>query len=82
MIIRIEKERFNDGAGNVVVDIHVDSTSDLPALGGSLADHGLNRRIMATSIASTKDGTFYKLHTDGKWYVQDGSGDSVTPSED
>lgn len=77
-IVKIENERWSDGSGNVVVDIHVESTSDLPALGASI---GVGKKIIQTSIASTKDGTFYKLHTDGKWYKQDGSGDSVTPSE-
>lgn len=78
--MRIEEIRYNDGAGNAVVDIHVASTSDLPVLGSSLSSLGLAVKIMPTSIASTKDGTFYKLHTDGKWYEQDGSGDSITPS--
>ena len=78
MIIRIEGERFRDGSGNAVVDIHVESTSNLPALGTNI---GMNTKVAATSYATTKDGTFYKLHTNGKWYKQDGSGDSVTPSE-
>lgn len=76
--MRIEAIRYNDGSGNAVVDIHVASTSELPAMGASI---GMNMTIRPTSIACTKDGTFYKLHTDGKWYKQDGSGDSVTPSE-
>ena len=79
--MRLEGIRYNDGAGNAVVDIHVASTSELPTLGKALTDLGIAAKIMPTSIACTKDGTFYKLHTDGKWYKQDGSGDSVTPSE-
>lgn len=79
--MRIEGIRYNDGAGNAVVDIHVASTSELPILGKALTNLGVAVKIMPTSIACTKDGTFYKLHDDGKWYKQDGSGDSVTPSE-
>ena len=79
--MRIEGKRYDDGFENAVVDIHVSDESELPALGSSLAEHGLNRKIMPTSIATTKEGTFYKLHTDGDWYKQDGSGDKVTPSE-
>ena len=58
-----------------VLDLNVGDTSDLPALGAVVE----NYKIAATSYAQTKDGTFYKLHADGKWYKQDGSGDSVTP---
>lgn len=76
--MRIEAIRYNDGSGNAVVDIHVASTSDLPVMGASI---GMNMKIRPTSYAQLKDGTFYKLHDDGKWYKQDGSGDSVTPSE-
>lgn len=76
--MRIEGIRYNDGSGNAVVDIHVASTSELPVMGAAI---GMNMNIRPTSIACTKDGTFYKLHDDGKWYKQDGSGDSVTPSE-
>ena len=60
-----------------VLDLNVGDTSDLPVIGAVVE----NFKIAATSIACTKDGTFYKLHTDGKWYKQDSSGDSVTPSE-
>lgn len=74
----IRKVNGIDGGTLVAeLDLNVGGTSDLPALGAVVE----NFKIAATSIACTKDGTFYKLHTDGKWYKQDGSGDSVTPSE-
>ena len=76
--MKIEKIRYTDGNGNSVVDIHVASTSELPVIGTNI---GSNRKLASTSIACTKDGIFYKLHDDGNWYRQDGSGDKVTPSE-
>ena len=80
-MLTVEKTRKVTGisVGKIVaaLDLNVGDTSDLPALGAVVE----NYKIASTSIACTKDGTFYKLHTDGNWYKQDGSGDSVTPSE-
>lgn len=80
-MLTVENTRKVTGisGGKIVatLDLNVGDTSDLPALGAVVE----NYKIAATSFAQTKDGTFYKLYDDGKWYKQDGSGDSVTPSE-
>ena len=63
----IRKVNGIDGGKLVAeLDLNVGETSDLPVLGAVVE----NFKIAATSFAQTKDGTFYKLHTDGKWYKQ------------
>lgn len=73
-LLTVEKVRYNDGMKNAVMDINVGDTSDLPALGAVVC--GL--KIMATSFACDKSGTFYKLHNDGEWYICDGSGNTAS----
>lgn len=75
-LLTVEKVRYNDGMKNAVMDINVGDTSDLPALGAVI--FGL--KIMATSFACDKSGTFYKLHNDGEWYICDGSGNTASES--
>ena len=73
-LLTVEQVRYNDGMKNAVMDINVGDTSDLPALGAVV--FGL--KIMATSFACDKSGTFYKLHNDGEWYICDGSGNTAS----
>ena len=65
--------RTADGIMGAVFDLHVDSTDDLPAL-GDLID---GMAVCKNSIAADKTGIWYKLAADGKWYIQDGSGDAA-----
>ena len=76
-MLKIENVREKLADGSAVIDIHVGDTTDLPVLNMEIG----SLKVAVTSIACTKEGVWYKLHADGKWYKQDGSGDSVTPSE-
>lgn len=70
-MLRIENVRFNDGAGNAVVDIQVSTAEELPAKGGVI---GYNMQIKAGSIAQViQSGTFYTLDDNGIWYDSDGN---------
>lgn len=69
-MLRIEKVRFNDGAGNAVVDIQVSAADDLPAKGEAIG----YIKIKAGSIAQiVQTGDFATLDNDGKWYDTDGN---------
>lgn len=70
-MLRIEKVRFNDGAGNAVVDIQVSTAAELPAMGETI---GYSMKVKAGSIAQViQSGTFYTLDDDGTWYDSDGN---------
>lgn len=70
-MLRIENVRFNDGAGNAVVDIQVSTAEELPAKGDVI---GYNVKIKAGSIAQViQSGTFYTLDDNGTWYDSDGN---------
>lgn len=70
-MLRIEKVRFNDGAGNAVVDIQVSTAAELPALGETV---GYSMKVKAGSIAQViQAGKFYTLDDGGTWYDSDGN---------
>jgi hypothetical protein len=70
-MLRIEKARFNDGAGNAVVDIQVSTAAELPAMGETI---GYSMKVKAGSIAQViQSGAFYTLDDDGTWYDSDGN---------
>lgn len=70
-MLRIEKVRFNDGAGNAVVDIQVSAAAELPALGETV---GYSMKVKAGSIAQViQSGKFYTLDDSGTWYDSDGN---------
>lgn len=70
-MLRIEKVRFNDGAGNAVVDIQVSTAQELPAMGETI---GYSMKVKAGSIAQViQSGAFYTLDDDGTWYDSDGN---------
>jgi hypothetical protein len=70
-MLRIEKVRFNDGAGNAVVDIQVSTAQELPAKGETI---GYSMKVKAGSIAQViQSGAFYTLDDDGTWYDSDGN---------
>lgn len=72
-MLRIEKVRFNDGAGNAVVDIQVSTAAELPAIGETI---GYSMKVKAGSIAQIiQTGDFVTLDDDGDWY--DASGNVV-----
>lgn len=69
-MLRIEKKRFSDGAGNAVVDIQVSTAAELPTKGETI---GFSIKVKAGSIAQViQTGVFATLDEDGKWYA-DGS---------
>ena len=66
-MLRIEKKRFSDGAGNAVVDIQVSTAAELPALGETI---GYSMKVKAGSTAQIiQTGVFATLDDDGKWYA-------------
>ncbi len=66
-MLRIEKKRFSDGAGNAVVDIQVSTAAELPALGETI---GYSMKVKAGSAAQIiQTGVFATLDEDGKWYA-------------
>lgn len=77
-MVRFERIRDDISRNIKVVDLQVSEATELPALGENV--EGII--IAAGSIAQIiQIGAFATLDDDGKWYKQDGSGDSVTPSE-
>lgn len=69
-MLRIEKVRFNDGAGNAVVDIQVSTVAELPAKGETI---GYSMKVKAGSIAQViQTGSFYTLDDNGTWYDENG----------
>lgn len=75
-MVRIERIRTNDGAGNVVLDLQVSTVFELPALGDRF---GIALIIMAGSIAQViQTGAWYTLDDNGTWYDSDGKAAGAT----
>lgn len=69
-MVRIEKFRSNDGAGNAVLDLQVSTVAELP----DKDEKVLNVTVRAGSIAQViQTGAFYTLDDDGNWYDQSGN---------
>ena len=70
-MLRIEKVRANDGAGNAVLDIQVSTVAELPALDEEL---GMRLTVKAGSIAQViQTGAWYTLDANGTWYDTSGN---------
>lgn len=69
-MLRIEKTRFNDGAGNAVIDLQVSTAEELPAKGASIGGY----KVKAGSIAQIiQTGEWATLDEDGSWYDESGN---------
>lgn len=75
-MVRLERVRTNDGAGNAVLDLQVSTVSELPALGDKF---GIKLIVMAGSIAQViQTGKWYTLDENGTWYDSDGAAANAT----
>lgn len=70
-MVRVERERANDGAGRAVLDLQVSTVSELPALGQTI---GFRLKLSAGSVAQViQTGAFYTLDENGTWYDENGN---------
>ena len=69
-MVRIERVRWNDGAGRAVLDLQVSTSAELPNKGSTI---GYRMTVCAGSIAQIiQTGVYATLDDDGNWYA-DGS---------
>lgn len=70
-MVRVERERARDGAGNAVLDLQVSTVGELPAIG---AEIGYRMKVSAGSVSQViQSGVFYTLDDNGTWYDEAGN---------